>query len=529
MVESLKKQVKVLTEECIKANRHILDISLVRGESGKYFGTDKIKQQFQHENAMMLTSQGFSMQSEPKSAMLDENSLPPLSHLATPEQSRKIKTHTDQFFESDMKNKLGSNTTSPKLRKLESEDSALKESARSKNYFNAEAAKKIEEAKEAAFERIMHSANIVKEVLQRNMNLSEDLVKNNQIIDNLNQEIFQLQRENEDIRERLEILETITGKDSSILLNKLRCANQTLDPEDQDDTLETEERRPREEIKQFNEKELMLLLTDEHNSDDFMLKNKQSIINALYQLGKEKQILAKRIENLEKSKIRKTHMKLRMTKNEFYQQEDPNVYNGNAINEHMRFKATLDEGVDDAEPIRSILNEEDLFLQNKLPPRLKKGAKIKMTKQISYKDKRIIPLKKRHSDNESSKSEIRNASSFNYGSNFRRTRESFLEPSNSGSSNIVLPNPHIKQHSTGRKVGTNEGNKTTYSYLTNNTTTYNTGNTSALNFENSLVYNPHRLKKSPYEILNYDQISSGLNRSGKQSINARKFSKKKKL
>lgn len=222
MVESLKKQVKVLTEECIKANKHILDISIVRGEQGQYFGTDKIRKQFHNENQMLLTSQGFNPQSEPNSANLIDGSLPPLSNFATPERSQKYKTHTNKFCETEVKNKLGSQTTSPRLKKMESEDVSMKESVKAKHLLHAEAAKKIEEAKEAAFERIMHSANIVKEVLQRNMTLSEDLVKNHQVVDDLNQEIFQMQRENEDLRERLEILETITGKDSCILLQKLR-------------------------------------------------------------------------------------------------------------------------------------------------------------------------------------------------------------------------------------------------------------------------------------------------------------------
>lgn len=69
MVEQLKKQVKVLTEECVKANQHILDISIVRGEQGKYFGTEKLKQQFHNENKMMLTTQGFGLKEEPKSAV----------------------------------------------------------------------------------------------------------------------------------------------------------------------------------------------------------------------------------------------------------------------------------------------------------------------------------------------------------------------------------------------------------------------------------------------------------------------------
>ena len=45
-------------------------------------------------------------------------------------------------------------------------------------------------SREQAFERIMHFTNMVKEVLQRNVILSEDLVKSNDEIDNLNKEIF---------------------------------------------------------------------------------------------------------------------------------------------------------------------------------------------------------------------------------------------------------------------------------------------------------------------------------------------------
>lgn len=407
----------------MKANKHILDISTLRGENGTYFGTDKLKQQFENENCNMLLTQGIRIKGDPNLTMPD-GTLPPLSHLATPEGSKRMNTHTDQFFDSDMKQSKmsASNATSPKYAKdRDSEILSLRDSMKARqNSYNAEAAKKIEEAKEAVFERIMHSANIVKEVLQRNMSLSEDIVKNNEIIDNLNQDIFQLQRENEDLRERLEILETITGKDSSILLGKLRNANQTMDPDEQDDTIETENRKPREEMKEFGEKELMVLLTDEYNSDDFMIKNKQSIINAIYQLGKDKQILVKRIENLEKSRIRKTHMKLRMTNNGFYKGDENGKsfskaliagsnlhllivnedlgYNTNyneQTADQIRFKATLDEGVDDIEPIRSILNEDDLIVvRNNQQQQIRKGKnKLKITKQTSYNDKRILPLK----------------------------------------------------------------------------------------------------------------------------------------
>ena len=112
-----------------------------------------------------------------------------------------------------------------------------------------------------------------------------------------------------------------------------------------------------------------------------MVKNKQSVINAIYKLSKDKQILNKRIENLEKNKIRKTHMKLRMTNTKFY---NPN----NTAEDATRFKATLEEGVDDVEPIRSILNEDDLGIQNQyLPPKIRNGNKLKLAKHASVREK----------------------------------------------------------------------------------------------------------------------------------------------
>lgn len=76
----------------------------------------------------------------------------------------------------------------------------------------------MEIQKEEAFDRIMHSANMVKEVLQRNLILSEDLVKANQENDQQSRDIYQLQSENQEVRERLNILETLTGKDSTSII-----------------------------------------------------------------------------------------------------------------------------------------------------------------------------------------------------------------------------------------------------------------------------------------------------------------------
>ena len=458
---------------------------------------------------MVLTSQGFNQTKNDMNAVAnntsqDGSSLPPLgSNFSTPGKDARVKTHTQQFYEydarTDEKTSQKSGLTSPKL-------------AKAKSAFNAEAVKKIEEAKEAAFERIMHSANIVKEVLQRNMSLSEDIVKNNQMVENLNNDIYQMQRENEDLRERLEILETITGKDSNVLLNKIRAAGNPTEFEDPDSTGMAPNPMIQTGMSNFNERDLMMLLTDENNSDDFMVKNKQPIINTIYQLGKDKQILAKRIENLEKSKIRKTHMKLRTTNNKFYE-PDSDYYN---LQAEQRFKATLDQGVDDVEPIRSILNEEDLVIAN----RNSGPKKFKISKQSSLgHQKRVMPMK-RKGNNMSSKSEIRNTNSFNYGAHFRRTRESFLDPDASDRSVAMLPNNMVN-----KKYTTGYDNNELSTRL--NMSGYESGKTSSMNFDNNVVMNPNRLKKSPYQITNYDNTVNNISKPGKYSITAKKYKKRK--
>lgn len=61
----------------------------------------------------------------------------------------------------------------------------------------------------------------MKEVLQGNLGLRETIQKQSELIDEQNSEIFQLQNENEDLRERLSVLEEFTGKDSNYEMQKL--------------------------------------------------------------------------------------------------------------------------------------------------------------------------------------------------------------------------------------------------------------------------------------------------------------------
>ena len=70
---------------------------------------------------------------------------------------------------------------------------------------------------------------MMKEVLQGNLGLRETIQKQSELIDNQNAEIFQLQNENEDLRERLITLEEFTGKDSHVDAQKLVIEKKTLE------------------------------------------------------------------------------------------------------------------------------------------------------------------------------------------------------------------------------------------------------------------------------------------------------------
>ena len=85
------------------------------------------------------------------------------------------------------------------------------------------------ETKDAITGRIIHTVNMMKEVLQGNLGLRETIQKQSELIDNQNAEIFQLQNENEDLRERLIILEDFTGKDSLEQVQHLVKEKKTLE------------------------------------------------------------------------------------------------------------------------------------------------------------------------------------------------------------------------------------------------------------------------------------------------------------
>ena len=62
---------------------------------------------------------------------------------------------------------------------------------------------------------------MMKEVLQGNMSLREEIQRQSESLDDRNAEIFQLSQENEDLRERLTVLEDYAGKDSMVEVQKI--------------------------------------------------------------------------------------------------------------------------------------------------------------------------------------------------------------------------------------------------------------------------------------------------------------------
>ena len=85
------------------------------------------------------------------------------------------------------------------------------------------------ESKDAITERIVHTLNMMKEVLQGNLSLRATIQHQSEQIDDAKAEVFQLQQENEDLRERLNVLEEYTGKDSLLEVQKLVRENRKLE------------------------------------------------------------------------------------------------------------------------------------------------------------------------------------------------------------------------------------------------------------------------------------------------------------
>ena len=78
------------------------------------------------------------------------------------------------------------------------------------------------------FERLLLSAKVVKTILLRNMELNKDYMDHTLQIDDLEKQIHQLQLENEDIRDRLSIMENLTGTDSYFIASNYASVKENM-------------------------------------------------------------------------------------------------------------------------------------------------------------------------------------------------------------------------------------------------------------------------------------------------------------
>jgi hypothetical protein len=131
------------------------------------------------------------------------------------------------------------------------------------------------------FERILLSAKMVKNVLMRNMELNKDYMDHTLTIDDLHKQIRQFQMENEDIRDRLSIMEALTGTDSYFIqanYSSIKDDFQNESPE--------------------NMNKLLPMLEQD------------SMIALIYEYNKENTILKKRIEMFERKKVTNKFMQI---------------------------------------------------------------------------------------------------------------------------------------------------------------------------------------------------------------------------
>jgi hypothetical protein len=132
------------------------------------------------------------------------------------------------------------------------------------------------------FERILLSAKMVKNVLMRNMELNKDYMDHTLKIDDLQKQIGQLQLENEDIRDRLSIMEALTGTDSYYVSMNYSSIK--------DEFAEEVERKSKKEILHMLDQDKMIAL--------------------IYEYNKENSILKKRIERFERRTIKNKFMQI---------------------------------------------------------------------------------------------------------------------------------------------------------------------------------------------------------------------------
>ena len=168
-IKDLKNQVRILTEELANANETIAFLSSLTGKNPAL-----VKQ-----NINRIRQGGGGVENTPENFH---------GHMAAGEDSAAILHRQDSAVSNNGPDEISSvqrdNINRINANRQGTAGTVMTQSAVSNNAAN--------ETKDAITGRIIHTVNMMKEVLQGNLGLRDTIQKQSELIDNQNQEIFQL-------------------------------------------------------------------------------------------------------------------------------------------------------------------------------------------------------------------------------------------------------------------------------------------------------------------------------------------------
>eukprot|EP00347_Sterkiella_histriomuscorum_P001052 403373517 len=202
-IEELKSQVKILTQELIRANQHIQFLSNLTGQQPQVFG-----------EGMINKGSGLN------SSITIHNNY----------NSNVVAYIGDQ-------QKLNGKSSLPQIRAKQDPNQTLQDIDESPIIIDGSKIKRNQKQQKSANgfnpalnpQNIQQSLSIAKDVFSDNSKLQEKINYQGYQIQNYKREMYQVQLENDDLRQRLQYLETLTGKDSSMIRDNITEETNNVD------------------------------------------------------------------------------------------------------------------------------------------------------------------------------------------------------------------------------------------------------------------------------------------------------------
>ncbi|EAS07064.1 kinesin motor catalytic domain protein (macronuclear) [Tetrahymena thermophila SB210] len=304
LIAELKAKIEELTKDLARANEHIAFLSKFSTENINKYGTDILKMQRNKQTSIQQIQEESLKEEEHNQIKTSSKEKETKRQDETPKKERSDETPKKVKPEENSANQSQLQSSVKKsLNKMSSElsiDGGLMSS-------------------DMIIRRLVESANMVRDLLQSNINMREmieKLTKNNEQTEN---ELNILQMENSDLREKIEIMENILSKDIEN---------------------EKELKSKFDYKKVLEESETNNIIADETNgfqktntktfTSDFGFQTitRQEIVNEIHQLRKEKKNLSQRLKSLE------------LENNELHTRLNPNALYGEPTRMHLN--QTLD-------------------------------------------------------------------------------------------------------------------------------------------------------------------------------------------